>query len=51
MSFNGGEVMKKEEKKEREKAPYEKPVLTKFKKLTDAVALATPHPELGCTRF
>jgi len=45
--------MKKEEKKEREKAPYEKPVLTKFRKLTDVMAEGfskSPVP-LGCTRF
>jgi len=29
--------MKREEKKEAKKAKYEKPVLTKFKKLTDLV--------------
>jgi len=45
--------MKKEEKKERKKAPYEKPVLTKFRKLTDVMAKGFsgyPGP-LGCTRF
>ncbi len=42
--------MKKEEKKERKKAPYEKPVLTKFRKLTDVMAGVTEEP-LGCTRF
>ena len=45
--------MKKEEKKEREKAPYEKPVLTKFRKLTDVIAevISGPGTPLGCTRF
>ncbi len=47
--------MKREGKKETRKAKYEKPVLTKFKKLTDVVAGAdsniNPLPGLGCTRF
>ncbi len=47
--------MKKDEKKEMKKATYEKPVLTKYKKLTDVVAgesstNGTSHM-LGCTRF
>jgi len=41
--------------KETKKAKYEKPVLTKFKKLTDVVAGVdsdfNPFPVLGCTRF
>jgi len=41
--------MKKEEKKERKKAPYEKPVLTKFRKLTDVVS-GESQGALGCTR-
>ena len=47
--------MKREEKKETRKAKYEKPVLTKFKKLTDVVAGGdsnfNPLPGLGCTRL
>ena len=35
--------MKKEDKKEMKKAKYEKPVLTKFKKLTDVVAGESPN--------
>ena len=35
-------TVKKDEKKEMKKATYEKPVLTKFKKLTDVVASAAP---------
>ncbi len=35
--------MKKDEKKEMKKATYEKPVLTKFKKLTDVVAGESPQ--------
>ena len=54
--------MKREEKKETRKAKYEKPVLTKFRKLADVVANGSgpigepgvPGPSgplLGCTRF
>lgn len=46
--------MKKEEKKEIKKAKYEKPIVTKFKKLTDVVAGGATNgaaPGLGCTRF
>ena len=46
--------MKREEKKEAKKAKYEKPVLTKFRKLTDVVAGSVQsggQPDLGCTRF
>jgi|GEM_PF-813748 len=51
--------MKKEEMKETKKAKYEKPVLTKFKKLVDVVANGSgptgetgpTGPPLGCTRF
>jgi len=39
----GGGAMKKDEKKEMKKATYEKPVLTKFKKLTDVVAGESPQ--------
>jgi len=35
--------VKKEEKKETQKAKYEKPILTKFKKLTDVVAGESPQ--------
>ncbi len=42
--------MKKEEKKERKKAPYEKPVLTKFGKLADVTA-GVSEGALGCTRL
>lgn len=35
--------MKKEDKRERQKAKYEKPVLTKYKKLTDVVAGESPN--------
>ena len=41
--------MKKEERKTTKKAKYEKPILTKCKKLTDVAANATLVP-LGCTR-
>jgi len=46
--------MKKEEKKERKRAPYEKPVLMKFRKLTDVMAqgpIGSSSVPLGCTRF
>ena len=46
--------MKTEKKKDTEKAKYEKPTLTKFKKLTDVVGGTPSSPtggELGCTRF
>ncbi len=45
--------MKKEERKETRKAKYEKPVLTKFKKLTDVIAQGQSDPVhmLGCARF
>ncbi len=53
VTFKEG-VVKKEQMTETKKAKYEKPVLTKFKKLTDVVAAAVPsgsQPDLGCTRF
>ena len=37
--------MKKEEKKKTKKATYEKPVLTKFQKLTDILAQGS-HPPI-----
>jgi len=37
-------VKKEEEKKVTKKEEYEKPTITKFKKLTDIVALSTPEP-------
>ena len=45
--------MKKEKKQEIKKARYEKPVLTKFNKLTDVIAQGPSGPEipLGCTIF
>jgi len=44
--------MKKEEKQNTEKAKYEKPILTKFRKLTDIAAGGNGSvPILGCTRF
>ena len=45
--------MKKEEKKVTKKEEYEKPTITKFKKLTDVVAGESPPiaPILGCTKF
>jgi len=46
--------MKKEGKKERKKTPYEKPVLKKFRKLTDVTAqgpIGSSSVPLGCTRF
>ncbi len=45
--------MKKDKKKAAKKPAYEKPVLTKFKKLTDVMAQGHTGPEapLGCTRF
>ena len=48
-----GEATKKENKKETKKAKYDKPVSTKFKKLTDVVAGESHpiEPILGCTRF
>jgi len=36
-------AMKKDEKKEMKKATYEKPVLIKYKKLTDVVGGASPN--------
>jgi len=36
--------MKKEEKKVTKKEEYEKPTITKFKKLTDVVAAGSPGP-------
>ena len=48
-------AMKKEQMTETKKAKYEKPVLTKFKKLTDVVAGVESNfnslPGLGCTWF
>lgn len=45
--------MKEEEYKETKKAKYEKPVLVKFKKLSDVVANGSVPKEtgLGCARF
>ncbi len=45
--------MKKEQMTETKKAKYEKPVLVKFKKLSDVVANGSVPIEtgLGCTRF
>jgi len=45
--------MKKDKKKAAKKPAYEKPVLTKFKKLTDVIAQGPSGPEipLGCTIF
>ncbi|HNT56977.1 MAG TPA: hypothetical protein PKL99_03760 [Syntrophales bacterium] len=44
--------MKREDEKQIKKAKYEKPVLTKFKKLTDVVAGESPSTvPLGCSRF
>jgi len=37
--------MKKEEKKDTKKEKYEKPTVTKFKKLTDVVAGGSPGKE------
>jgi len=46
-------AMKKEQMTETKKAKYEKPVLVKFKKLSDVVANGSVPIEtgLGCTRF
>ncbi len=40
----------KKEKKDVKKAEYEKPVLTKHKKLRDVTAQGTDATGLGCTR-
>jgi len=36
--------MKNEDQKETKKEEYEKPTITKFKKLTDVVASSSPPP-------
>lgn len=37
--------MKKEDSKETKKAKYEKPILTKFQKLTDIIAQGSHQPQ------
>jgi hypothetical protein len=52
IGWKGGIRMReKEEKREKKKGKYLKPVLTKHKKLKEVTASMSPPPGLGCTKF